>query len=87
MSTFRGLVALALATSVIAAPVCYRDTKASIVPGLAFDRFVVIYLENTDFEAASGDPSLSSLAQQGITLTNMKYHLQILQAMLTVSVA
>lgn len=42
----------------------------STVPGKAFNRFVVIWLENTDYPKAIGDPNLSRLASQGITLSN-----------------
>lgn len=38
--------------------------------GAFFDRFAVIFLENTDYAMAAGDPNLSWLATQGITLTN-----------------
>ena len=38
--------------------------------GAAFDRFAVIFLENTDFAMAAGDPNLKYLASQGVTLTN-----------------
>ena len=44
--------------------------ETSKVPGKAFDRFMTIWLENTDFSMAAGDPNLHWLAQQGITLTN-----------------
>lgn len=37
--------------------------------GAFFDRFAVIFLENTDFAMAAGDPNLKYLASQGITLT------------------
>jgi acid phosphatase len=40
------------------------------VKGKAFDRVAIIWLENTDYDLAVGDPSLKSLAQKGITLTN-----------------
>lgn len=43
---------------------------AAWVPGKAFDRFAVIWLENTDYDLAIGDPSLSWLAKKGITLSN-----------------
>lgn len=44
--------------------------SAQWVKGKAFDRFVTIWLENTDYDLAAGDPSLSSLAKKGIVLTN-----------------
>jgi acid phosphatase len=40
------------------------------VPGKAFDRFVVIWLENTDYDKAAGDPNLAWLAKKGITLSS-----------------
>jgi acid phosphatase len=42
----------------------------SIVKGKAFDRIAIIWLENTDYELAAGDPSLAALAKKGISLTN-----------------
>jgi len=46
------------------------SSPTSNVKGAAFDRFVTIWMENTDFTAAMGDPNLSALAKKGITLTN-----------------
>jgi acid phosphatase len=46
-----------------------RDA-ATWVSGTAFDRFAVIWLENTDYDLAAGDPSLKWLASKGISLTN-----------------
>jgi acid phosphatase len=40
------------------------------VKGKAFDRFVVIWLENTDFDQAAEQPDMAWVASQGITLTN-----------------
>ncbi|KAK2738617.1 hypothetical protein FQN55_000494 [Onygenales sp. PD_40] len=40
------------------------------VPGKAFDRFVVIWNENTDIEDARSDPNFNSLAARGIRLNN-----------------
>jgi acid phosphatase len=78
-STGTAAVAAAKATAKTLSP-------TSSVPGKSFDRFVNIWLENTDFEMAAGDrtpllsyfvsitdinvASLSWLASQGITLTN-----------------
>ncbi|KAF9883918.1 hypothetical protein FE257_002661 [Aspergillus nanangensis] len=45
-------------------------SPVSNVRGLAFNRFVNIWLENTDFEAAANDPHLSKLAKKGLLLTN-----------------
>ncbi|PSR99200.1 acid phosphatase phoa [Coniella lustricola] len=46
------------------------SSPVSHVKGKAFDRFVQIWLENTDYDLAIGDPNLAWLASQGITLTN-----------------
>ncbi|KAK4935834.1 hypothetical protein LTR10_023199 [Elasticomyces elasticus] len=46
------------------------SSPTSHVPGKAFDRFVVIWLENTDYNMSVADPNLAWLAQQGITLSN-----------------
>lgn len=40
------------------------------VKGKAFDRIAIIWLENTDYDLASGDPNLAALAKKGISLTN-----------------
>lgn len=45
-------------------------SSAQWVKGKAFDRFAVIWLENTDYDLAAGDPSLAWLAKKGISLTN-----------------
>ncbi|KAK9242594.1 acid phosphatase [Lipomyces tetrasporus] len=42
----------------------------SSVKGAAFNRFIQIWLENTDYTKAAADPNLQALAKQGITLTN-----------------
>ncbi|KDR66418.1 hypothetical protein GALMADRAFT_130863 [Galerina marginata CBS 339.88] len=41
-----------------------------IVPGLVFDRFITIWLENTDFAGAAADPNFAALTKQGVQLTN-----------------
>jgi acid phosphatase len=43
---------------------------AAWVPGKAFDRFAIIWLENTDYDLAAGDPNLVWLAKKGISLSN-----------------
>ncbi|KAI1844428.1 hypothetical protein JX266_009315 [Neoarthrinium moseri] len=48
------------------------SSPTSNVKGKAFDRFVVIWLENTDYDLAAGDANLSWLAKKGITLNG--YH-------------
>jgi acid phosphatase len=40
------------------------------VKGKAFDRFAIIWLENTDYDLAAGDPNLVWLAKKGIALSN-----------------
>ncbi|CAN6674128.1 hypothetical protein TRVA0_050S00650 [Trichomonascus vanleenenianus] len=40
------------------------------VSGRAFDRIVIIWLENTDYDKAVGEADLKELATQGITLSN-----------------
>lgn len=40
------------------------------VKGKAFDRLAIIWLENTDYDLAAGDPNLAWLAKKGISLTN-----------------
>ncbi|KAK3933857.1 putative acid phosphatase [Diplogelasinospora grovesii] len=45
-------------------------SPTSHVKGKAFDRIAIIWLENTDYELAAGDPNLKWLAQRGITLSN-----------------
>ncbi|KAE8453302.1 hypothetical protein EG329_011369 [Mollisiaceae sp. DMI_Dod_QoI] len=62
-STGTAAVAAAAATAKTLSPV-------SSIKGKQFDRFVNIWLENTDFDMAAGDPSLQWVASQGITLTN-----------------
>ena len=44
--------------------------ETSHVCGKVFDRFVTIWLENTDYEKAAGDPNLAWLASKGVTLFN-----------------
>ncbi|KAF2270970.1 phosphoesterase-domain-containing protein [Lojkania enalia] len=43
---------------------------ADWVEGKAFHRFATIWLENTDYDLAIGDPNLAWLAKRGITLSN-----------------
>lgn len=62
-STGTAAVAAAAATAKTLSPV-------SSIKGKQFDRFVNIWLENTDFDMAAGDPGLQWVASQGITLTN-----------------
>ncbi|KAF7159427.1 hypothetical protein CNMCM6106_006700 [Aspergillus hiratsukae] len=46
------------------------SSPTSDVQGVAFNRFYQIWLENTDYSSASGDPNQQWLASQGIKLTN-----------------
>ncbi|ORY59162.1 phosphoesterase-like protein [Pseudomassariella vexata] len=64
----------ATASSDVAAAAATAKTlyPTSNVKGKAFDRFAVIWLENTDYDMAVGDPNLAWLAERGITLSG--YH-------------
>ncbi|KAK9422995.1 hypothetical protein SUNI508_04662 [Seiridium unicorne] len=64
-STATAAVAAARATAKTSSP-------TSDVKGKAFDRFVVVWLENTDYDMAAGDENLDWLATKGITLSG--YH-------------
>ncbi|KAF3173941.1 hypothetical protein EYR41_004366 [Orbilia oligospora] len=57
------LVPLAVASDYTLSPVSY-------VQGKAFNRFVTIWLENTDYNKAAGDPNIEFFAKKGITLNN-----------------
>lgn len=46
--------------------------KLDVVEGKAFDRFIQIWLENTDADTAMATPAFQELAKQGITL-NQRY--------------
>ncbi|KAJ6258863.1 hypothetical protein Dda_5758 [Drechslerella dactyloides] len=48
----------------------YTSSPVSYVKGKSFNRFVTIWLENTDFKKAERDPNIDFFAQKGITLTN-----------------
>jgi acid phosphatase len=61
-----GLCLLALAT----AQEVPTRSPVTHVKGKQFNRFVTIWLENTDYDKAAGDPNLKWLATQGITLSN-----------------
>ncbi|CAJ2510287.1 Uu.00g061870.m01.CDS01 [Anthostomella pinea] len=64
----------ATATRSVAAAAATAKTSSptSNVKGKAFDRLAIIWLENTDYDMASGDPNLAWLAGKGITLSG--YH-------------
>ncbi|KAK1963900.1 phosphoesterase-domain-containing protein [Colletotrichum sublineola] len=53
-----------------AAATAKTSSPTSNVTGKAFDRFVIIWNENTDFEKARGDSNLAWLAERGILLDN-----------------
>ncbi|KAK9351544.1 phosphoesterase family-domain-containing protein [Lipomyces doorenjongii] len=53
-----------------AAATVVPEDYTSTVSGKAFDRFVVIWLENTDYAAALGQADLAYLAESGLLLTN-----------------
>ncbi|KAF9023688.1 phosphoesterase-domain-containing protein [Hymenopellis radicata] len=42
----------------------------TVVPGKAFNRFIQIWLENTDLAVAASTPMFASLAEQGVLFTN-----------------
>ncbi|KAK9464588.1 phosphoesterase family-domain-containing protein, partial [Lipomyces arxii] len=46
------------------------EMETSTVSGSAFDRMIVIWLENTDFDAAASQSDLQWLSQYGVVLTN-----------------
>ncbi|KAI9732622.1 MAG: hypothetical protein M1834_003958 [Cirrosporium novae-zelandiae] len=54
------------ATAATATPL----SPVSNVKGLAFDRFIQIWLENIDYSSASGNVNQKYFASQGITLSN-----------------
>jgi acid phosphatase len=56
-------VAAARATAKTLSPVSH-------VKGHVFDRIAIIWLENTDYDLAAGDPNLAWLAEKGIKLEN-----------------
>lgn len=53
-----------------AAATAKTSHKTSHVSGKAFDRFITIWLENTDYKKSEGDKNLLWLASKGITLGN-----------------
>ncbi|KAF1831511.1 phosphoesterase-domain-containing protein [Decorospora gaudefroyi] len=65
------LLALTLHTTLSGALQTCRPRSPGI-KGKAFDRLAIIWLENTDYDLAAGDPNLTWLANHGIRLTN--YH-------------
>ncbi|KAI9672280.1 MAG: hypothetical protein M1831_002094 [Alyxoria varia] len=65
----KALIAVTILGILIAAASA-ATAKTSNVKGAAFDRIAIIWLENTDYDKAEGDPSLNDLAKKGIALTN-----------------
>ncbi|OHE97233.1 phosphoesterase [Colletotrichum orchidophilum] len=53
-----------------AAAIAKTSSPTSHVKGKVFDRFVIIWNENTDYDKAIGDPNFAWLAKKGITLSN-----------------
>lgn len=45
--------------------------KSPVIPGAFFDRFIQIWLENTDFATAAAAPEFQTLASKGILLDNL----------------
>jgi hypothetical protein len=43
---------------------------APVVPGKAFDRFIQIWFENTDYQTAASTAQFQKLAAQGLLLTS-----------------
>ncbi|KAF8148873.1 acid phosphatase [Crassisporium funariophilum] len=68
MSLLKSLILTGFVAGAYAAAAHKPSQK--IVPGKVFDRFVTIWMENTDFDDALADPNLSSLAKSGIELNN-----------------
>ncbi|CAN8104244.1 unnamed protein product [Discula destructiva] len=69
--------ALALLQRDLELSIAERDAASSmpsspkrLVKGKTFDRIAVVWLENTDYDLAAGDPNLAWLAEKGITLEN-----------------
>lgn len=52
-----------------AAATAKTSSPTNHVKGKAFDRLAIIWLENTDYTLAAGDPNLEWLANKGITLS------------------
>ena len=47
------------------------ESPTSHVKGKAFDRYVSIWFENTDYDMAAADPNFAFFAKKGITLSNL----------------
>lgn len=44
--------------------------NSPLVPGAVFDRFIQIWLENTDYDQAASQPFFQNISTQSITLTS-----------------
>ncbi|KAH9474489.1 Acid phosphatase [Psilocybe cubensis] len=68
------LLSATVILGVVAAPPPDHDHQPpkhnKIVPGIVFDRFISIWLENTDSTDAQADPNFAALTQQSLRLTN-----------------
>ena len=47
------------------------NSPTSHIKGKAFDRYVSIWFENTDYDMAAADPNFAFFAKKGITLENL----------------
>ncbi|KAL3461954.1 phosphoesterase family-domain-containing protein [Aspergillus heterothallicus] len=61
---------MSLAEIASAAATAVPESPVSNVPGLAFDRFYQLWMENTNYEDSAADENMQWLASQGILLTN-----------------
>jgi len=65
MRSIFAFAAIAFSAAALASPAAPNKVK-----GKAFDRFVIVWLENTDYDKSAGDPNLKWLAKKGLTLSN-----------------
>jgi acid phosphatase len=70
MSPARSFLCALLALSAVNALTTPSSRWEGVVKGVVFDRFVSIWLENTNFAPAVADPNLAELIKQGILLDN-----------------
>ncbi|KAF2110064.1 phosphoesterase family-domain-containing protein [Lophiotrema nucula] len=64
------MLSLLLAGLLVVGSTVEARPRQKWVKGKAFDRFAVVWLENTDYDLAKGDPNLAWLAKKGILLSN-----------------
>ncbi|KKF94772.1 Acid phosphatase [Ceratocystis platani] len=62
--------ATAAADVAAAAATAKTSSPTSKVKGKAYDRYVSIWFENTDYEKAAGDANFKSFAKKGVTMSN-----------------